>query len=322
MTLKDIAAEVGVSVGTVSKAFADSREVGTETKEKIFSVAKKYGCYEKYKKDVYSKKVIAIICPELESEFYTRIIDEFEKYLCKKYGAVVVISISRFSAEREKELFEYHAFIQKVNGIVLIGSGRKIINSGYVPMIMMDTEASNFDKVGWDMKKAITEAVKYLKCKGHRKIGFIGEKRTKTKCNHYISAMRECGLDIDDRFVQVSQKRFEKGGYEAMKNILAQEELPTAVIAAYDYMAIGAIRCIKENGKKVPEDISVMGIDNISADQYLDIPLTSIHIPVDSLFEAAADILMKKIGNKYYISDGNIIAQCGIIERKSVKDIT
>lgn len=322
MTLKDIAEEAGVSVGTVSKAFSNSNEVSAKTKEKIFSVAKKYGCYEKYKKDGYSQRVIAIICPELESELYTGIADGFEKYLHSKYGAVVNISVSRFNADRERELFEYHAFVQKVDGILLIGGGEKIVNSGYVPMIMMDTQVKNFDKVGWDMKKAISEAVNYLKLKGHRKIGFIGEKRTHMKYEYYISAMRKYGLEVDENFVKISTKRFEKGGFEAMKAILAKDVLPTAVIAAYDYMAIGAIRCIKESGMSVPDDISVMGIDNIYADQYLDTPLTSIHIPVDSLFEAAADILMKKINNKYYVSDGNIVAQCGIIERQSVKDIT
>ena len=114
---------------------------------------------------------------------------------------------------------------------------------------------------------------------------------------------------------------FEDGGYEAMSEIISGGVLPTAIIAAYDYMAIGAIRCIKEHGLSVPGDISVMGIDNISADRYLDIPLTSIHIPFDNLFESAADMLMKKINNKYYVSDSDVIAQCGIIERKSVRDI-
>ncbi len=321
MTLKDIAKEAGVSVGTVSKAFAGSDEIGIKTRERIFDIAKRNGCYEKYKKDKYSQKVIAIICPELGSEFYTRIVDEFEKHLNGKYGAVVNISISRFDSERERELFEYHAFVQKADGIIVIGAAEKIVNSGYVPMILMDTESKNFDKVGWDMKKAIMEAVKYLKDRGHTEIGYIGEKRTHGKYTGYVSAMKAYGLALKSEYVKVSERRFEDGGYEAMSEIISGGVLPTAIIAAYDYMAIGAIRCIKEHGLSVPGDISVMGIDNISADRYLDIPLTSIHIPFDNLFESAADMLMKKINNKYYVSDSDVIAQCGIIERKSVRDI-
>lgn len=322
MTLKDIAAEVGVSVGTVSKAFAGSGEIGEETKQKIFDTAKKNGCYEKYKKEIYGKKVISIICPELGSEFYTRIIDELEKYLFEKYGAVVNVSVSRFSAERERELFEYHAFVQKSDGIILLGSGTKITNSAYVPMIVMDSASDNFEKMGWDMKNAIGEAVKYLKDRGHKKIGYVGEALTGTKYEYYISAMRKYGLEINENHIKVSTKRFEHGGYEAMKAILENGELPTAVVAAYDYMAIGAIQCIKERGLSVPEDISVMGIDNISADSYLDTPLTSIHVPTNGLFETLADVLMKKIDNKYYVSGSEFVVQCGIIERESVAEIT
>lgn len=320
MTLKDIAHHAGVSVATVSKAFAGSCEISRETKDKIFEIAKAFGCYEKYYKEKYSKKVVAVICPELSSEFYGRIVDSLEKRL-SEYGAVTVVSVSHFDSETEKNLFEYHAFIQKADGIIIIGKAEKIINSNNVPAVVVHSDSKNIDCISFDMENAMKEAVRYLKDNGHNKIGFIGEMYTIGKYEHFISAMKTYGLKIEDEHIEISLSRYEEAGYEAMESVLKRKNVPTAVIAAYDYMAMGAMRCIKEHGLKVPDDISVIGMDDISADSYLDTPLTSIRVHVNGIDETAVDILMKKINNKYYRTGSNIIAKGGFVERKSVKNL-
>lgn len=319
MTLKKLSELTGVSVSTISKAFAESSEISEKTKKIIFDTAKSEGCFEKYYKGKYNKKVIAIICPEINSEFYSRKIAVLER-LAGEMGAIAVVSVSNFDTNREKELFEYHSFLQKADGIILIGSGVEIVDSRDVPAVAIGAsdKMKNIDCIGSDLETAVSDAVKYLKENGHRKIGFAGEGKTRGKFELVKRMLEEYGLEIEDKNVFIRKKRFEDAGYECGMQIIKKSADITAVFAAYDYIAIGIIDCLTKHGIKVPQDISVIGMDDISAASYGGIELTSINDPVEKQCSEAIELLKKKMDNKYAYSKKKIVIKSELVKRKTV----
>ena len=134
MTLSQLAKLTNTSVGTVSKAFAGSREISEETRNRIFEAAKKHGCFDKYYKAPRSRPLIALLPPEPEGEYYGREIGILEKALTER-GADTIIAFTRFDPERETQLFRELAYGLRVDGIILWGTGRNIQNSDHIPLI-------------------------------------------------------------------------------------------------------------------------------------------------------------------------------------------
>ena len=128
MNLNTIAKLAGVSVSTVSKAFSGSEEISMQTKEHIFKIARENGCFEKYSKNKYERKVIGVVCPEISSDYYANILAVLNRVITAQ-GGVMISAVSDFSAEKEEELFTYFSVYAKVNGIILIGLKTKLNNS-------------------------------------------------------------------------------------------------------------------------------------------------------------------------------------------------
>ncbi len=319
MKLADIAKEAGVSISTVSKVMNGSSEISEDTRKRVIKIAKDNNVFEKYCHSRYSKRVIAVILPEIKSERYNKMVSVLGEII-EKNGDVAIFAESRFDKEKAVELMEYFAFRSMVDGIIVIGSG-EVPKTLTVPTVVMDGEAegSKADCVTSSSDEAVDEAIKYLKKCGHRKIGFIGERLTDSKLVKFEKIMRRHSMEIDGKYIVVSNERFEKAGFEGMERLLKHEDLPTAVIAAYDYIALGAIEALKNHGKSVPEDMSVIGMDNISAAAYSDISLTTIKVDYDEMCRAAAELIMKKIENKYYRISHNIEVKAELEIRGTVR---
>ena len=108
MNLETLAKLAEVSVGTVSKAFSGSKEISEDTKDRIFALAKEHGCFDKYNKNRFEKKVVAVLCPEIKSEYYTTIATLLERQITS-HGGIMLLSTTEFSEEREMTLFSYYA---------------------------------------------------------------------------------------------------------------------------------------------------------------------------------------------------------------------
>lgn len=323
MTLSTLAKLAGVSVSTVSKAFSGSIEISASTRNKIFEVAKENGCFEKYYKSTYGKKVIAVICPEIISEYYSTIVTSLEEAInCR--GGLMVLSLSHFNRKLSKELFDYHSYFQKTDGIILIGATEEISNGENIPGIALGAENKhkNIDTISINYAEAINEAVCHLAENGHRDIGFIGEKLTESKRDYFIGSLKSNNLRLNNDYIVTTEKRFEQGGYHAMEELFRRNAIPTAILFAYDNMAFGAIKSIKDHGLSVPDDISLIGMDDISAASHPHIPLTTIRVHIEDLCNIALDLLFKKMESRYYTSRQDISVSCSLVKRNSVKRIT
>lgn len=302
MTLAKLAELSGTSVGTVSKAFSGSREVGEKTRERIFALARQYGCFEKYYKAPRQRPVVALLCPEPESEYYGKEIGLLERALYAR-GADAIIAFTRFQPHEEARLFYDLAYRMKVDGVIVWGSGRMIKNSDEIPLVVMSNslkKGSNADVVRVDVEGGMLCLMETIKAQGHTEIGFIGEHLTVKKEEYFKNAMRRIGFPIYDRYVVRTDGRFAEAGEEGIKRMIERGALPSVIIAAYDQIAFGAMRYVKHLGYRIPQDISFIGMDDISATSYLDIPLSSLHSNLEDVCAQMVDLIFKRIENKHY----------------------
>jgi len=314
--MKYLAKLAGVSVATVSKAFRGAEDISQQTRERIFEIAREYGCYGKFHKGKYHKKVIAVICPEMASSYYTRFV-EVLRGLIEQAQCIPVVSADGFNGEKQQELIEYYASYMGVDGIIVFGL-RAELKKGYDTPIVSMLSGSNYtvDFVGVDFKQALTDAVKLLVDYGHEHIAFIGETLSASKVQCFRDVQQTLGKDASR--VVVSQYRFEKAGEDGVTQLFTERQQITALICAYDYIAFGAIKQLKRLGLRVPEDVSVIGMDNISVSQYAETSLSSIGGRPEEICVIAWDLLQKKMKNPYYTSKQNIILRQELILRESV----
>ena len=314
MTMKELAKLANVSLSTVSKAFHDTFDVSTETKEHIFELAKQYGCYEKYYKGKYQKKIIAIICPELESAYYNAYVEKLQK-LIKKHDGIALISSYDFETESQEELLDYYISHLKVDGVFVLGM-KAPLKKGYdIPVIALLSDSRNIkDSISVDLASAIQDALAYLNGLGHQNILFSGEALTRSKEKYFLKSAE----NFSGTYRTVcSAYRFEHAGEDCAEQILALPDKPTAIVCAYDNIAIGLIRYLTSHGYSVPEDFSVIGMDNNHASQYMEHSLTSIDSNPDEVCSIAWDLLSKKLQNSYYKLSQRIIVTGRLIIRES-----
>ena len=319
MTMRELAQMANVSISTVSKAFGDADDVCPETKERIFQIAKEYGCFGKYYKGKFPKKVYAIICSEWVSDFYVGFVERL-KNVIEENGGLVTVSTDDFDNKKQAELIEYYASHLHVDGIVVFGLASKIKKGYDIPVVsVFSSKDPNVDLVRTDMSIAMQDAVELLCANGHQKIAFIGEEKTTAKEEAFCKA---CICFPQLRLsVFRSDCRFEKAGQEAVDALFSDADAPTALVCAYDYIAIGAMKALKERGISVPDQVSVIGADNISSAEYARVPLTTIDSMPDEICATVWDLLLKKQHNKYYRAHRDIIFKATLVVRNSVASV-
>lgn len=170
-----------------------------------------------------------------------------------------------------------------------------------VPFVLADASfvGCNVDCVLMDNRSGIFQAVQYGYKMGHRHIGFISSSQG---CNNFSeryysfrAALMEMGLPVEDKYIFPVSPNV-KDAREDMERLLkAQPELPSLLIAANDQIAIGAMDAIKSAGYQVPDDVSIIGFDDMSTVQYLTPPLTSVHLPYERIARVALNRLVEKI---------------------------
>lgn len=297
ITLSKIAQLAHVSVSTASKAFSMSSEVSEQTRNEIFRIAKEYGCFKKFYNAKYPKYVIAVICPEFHGQYYSGMVATLQGCL-GELGCEVCVASTNFSGDTERELLEYYHHYSNVDGIVIIG-GKSLISSTYeIPLVSVMPAYRQPAGVclHTDYAAAADQMIRHFLDAGIGEIGFIGETQTGAKLEAFHTAMEGRGLPC--KWVTVSEERFEKGGYLAMDQLLQRQELPKAVICAYDHMAIGAIKRLSEAGLRVPKDMLVAGMDNIPECAYLVPGLTSVDFGNEAICRQAAQCVVDQLNGK------------------------
>lgn len=307
--LKDIAAQLGVSVSTVSRALNDSDEISADMKEKVHLVAEELGYTLRGRGGRTTPEwyTAGIIVPEVTSEYYAKIVHMTKEMLSAK-GYSTIIKVTDFVPNEMVEAINcMHRIRVKCLLIVMdddeVMSERivRTIRRSRLPVILITTKyypMLDFDCIHLDEYSGIVMAVQHLQQRGYRRIGFIGEKMTANRMTIFKQAMKFQGLEPETNLICTGSERAEVGGYLRMKELLALPEPPDAVFCSYDTMAIGAIHALRESGLKIPQDMAVIGFDNISVSRYVEGGITTIANPYDDMISIAINVLTKREKNR------------------------
>lgn len=305
--LKDIAEKAGVNVSTVSRALNDSSDINVETKNRIRKIAKEMNYVPNTSaQSLVGKgtKSIGVIVPEIISNYFTHMLVSIESEL-KKRGYSLIIGMTHH--DYKNEIYYLNVMKnRKVDGIILAGSMYKELEdylitmkkSNYIPMVLIQTfvHFPDYDYIMVDDYYGYCMAVEHLKNKGHQKIGFIADEiSSKMRFPMYKKALAKYGLELDKEYTKIGKEMFELGGYLRMKELIQTSHIPSAVFASYDYIAIGAMKALKEYGLRVPDDISIIGYDDIREASYISKPLTTISPPLGEMAKVGVNLLLHKI---------------------------
>ena len=314
--MRELAKMANVSVSTVSKAFSDAEDVSADTKRAIIELAKETGCYGRFNKGKYSKKIIAIICPEFESSYYTGFVVRLQSII-ESHGGIAAVLAYHFNFRLQSELIDYCCSYMKVDGIITFCLKEPLKKGCDLPIVNLFSKSDrNIDEITEDTDDAIAEAVRVLYEKGHRNMAFIGEKLTRSRAQSFLAAV---GKRSDcSPFVYESSLRFEKAGEEGADGVLRSFRKCTALICAYDNIAFGAMKRLKNRGFGIPEDFSVIGVDNLNFGQYTDATLSSIGCDPDEICQLAWELLEKRLKNNRAGCKRQIVMKCRVFLRDSV----
>ncbi|MDC6378963.1 LacI family DNA-binding transcriptional regulator [Pseudomonas graminis] len=306
--IREVARLAGVSVATVSRTLRSPDRVLPQTREKVNTAVKQAG----YRPNLMavqfrSQKTgnLVILVPAIANTFFAQVISGAQRaaqaagyrlLLCDTQGREEVERqfaelVYAHQADGVIQLRAYDPFETATSGAVLppIVNACEVISNGRYPTISLDNLAA---------AKALTT---YLITLGHRRIGLIKGSRTSPltldRLAGYRKALREAGIRFDKELVCHGDFTLNAGFIGASK-MLAMAHRPTALFCENDEMAIGALKRIKEEGLRVPEDISLVGFDDIPMANYCDPPLTTISQPAEAFGERAVEMLIMLIEKK------------------------
>ena len=317
MTLTELAKLAHVSTSTASKAFAGSPEVNEQTREMIFEAAKRAGCFKKFYKSDYPGYVIAVICPEFTSTYYSGFIAKMQECLAR-YNSEMCVMATGFSRETEEKLIEYYDKYNTVDGIIVINGISELPESRRIPIANVSrfAEGRGDIEVTMNLTSPIEELVSELCERGARSFGFVGDKYAPHRLERYRRILEKHGIDVPDMAVAISEdKRFEPCGRAGVDEILSDGNPPRVIFCSYDRIAYGAIRELLDRGYRVPEDVAVFSVDDAPSSEYFKPSLTSVNHAVDETCEAVSTAIIKKIKGEPFAEEIRIV--CPLSRRES-----
>jgi len=303
-TIKQVAEEAGVSIATVSRVLNGKDRVKDSTRSKIWEVIERLNFQpDQNARSMIKKesKLIGLVVPELMNEYWVQLFDVLQNAFWRK-GYTLILGSTDRSPEKEKAFMK--SFVERrVDGII-VGSAltedeelTELLSHYAVPIVSLDPKKRDVACVLGDHLQGATEAVEHLIRLGHRQIAFL--------CGPTIPDYRELGLrnafmmnhlPVDERLIRRvdSTVNFQLG-YNEMKALLAEAAPFTAVFAYSDAVAFGAVRALEEAKLRVPEDIAVVGYDDVQMASMFKPALTTVRQPIRDIGESMAGLLIEMI---------------------------
>ncbi|EIK0770771.1 MULTISPECIES: substrate-binding domain-containing protein [Vibrio] len=330
-TMKDIAKLAGVSTSTVSHVINKTRFVSEEISERVNNAAKELNYYAPSalarSLKVNRTKTIGMLVTTSTNPFFGEVVKGVERS-CYQKGYSLILCNTEGDNERMRQ--SINTLLQKrVDGLILMCSsleGERIdVFERYpdIPVVVMDWGPMLFtsDKIQDNSLRGGYLAAKYLIDCGHTEIGCITgpliKHQAQMRYEGYKRAMNESGLEFNANWIIESDFECE-GGYQAFKKMAQRGALPSSIFVSNDMMAMGVINAANELDIKVPDDLSIIGYDDIHIAKFMSPSLTTIHQPKYRLGQAAVETLVRKLDEKS--TEAQVVQlEPTLVERKSVK---
>ncbi|QHE53693.1 LacI family DNA-binding transcriptional regulator [Pontibacillus sp. HMF3514] len=325
-TIKDVAKRAGVAVSTASYALNGVKKVSDATLQKVLQAAEELH-YQKngFASDLKRTKTntIALILHDLSGPFYSELIRGIQEVTTANgYDLIACSAIGGDDSTATKFLKE-----KRVDGAIVLAHNVSddIIQSSAnadFPVVVLDRHLDNphILHVEVDNYQGGRIATEHLIEKGHKSIAFIsGPKNSHDsdmRYKGYRDALEKHNLTFQSRFKFTGDFQRESG-YRSTKMLIAQQNLPDAIFYANDEMAIGGLKAFADNGIRVPEDISIIGFDDIQISEYLNPPLTTIRQPKYEVGALSAHMIFQLFTGEDVEKHYSLVTE--LVERESVK---
>jgi LacI family transcriptional regulator len=308
-TIVDIARKLGLSAMTVSRALNGNGEVSTKTRERVIACAAALGYHpNRWARSLVTRKslIVGVVIPDIAHSFFTEIVTGIEEVI-EKAGYDILLCHSRSDPARERAEIEMLTG-SRADGLIVAPvqpedqpEPFEELRRREVPFVLVDRffAGEEFYRVGVDDRAAGRLATSYLLDLGHRSVAHIAGPSISTgslRRRGYLDALRAAGVASRKDWIVAADFDIE-GGREAMHRLLKAGTPPTAVFAANDPMAIGAVYACREAGLRVPEDVSIVGAGNIEGPHHPNPFLTTIEWPRVEQGRVAAELLLAAIAD-------------------------
>jgi LacI family transcriptional regulator len=305
ITIQDVAIAAGVSVSTVSRVLNDKDDTAPETYERVKAVIADMGYTSGLAaRSMRSSKtnVIGLIMPDAGEPFPIEVMKGVNSAIAALDYDLLIYTCGdnrkHFTADRERK------FVSLLNnsitdGVVVITPAATHFNTS-APVVAVDPhyEITEYPSVISTNKEGATEAMNYLITLGHRRIGFIGGRSDLMSANRrlygYKESLAQAAIPIDPELI-VQGDFTANAGFQCTQQLLDLPVPPTAIFAANDQSALGAYRAIQEAGLSIPEDLSIIGFDNIPDAAQVKPGLTTVDQSIQEMGKIAIQILVKLI---------------------------
>lgn len=307
-TIRDVAREAGVSIATVSRVLQGSPKVLPETQERINEAIRRLNYTPNRLAQQFRSqetKNILVIVPEIGNTFYSDILAGSKSVALQKGYSVLIVD-SNSNPDDEKHFYEM--LVQKqVDGIIDFSAAQpsnELQNYAEKYPVVLGCRYVNCEavpNVTIDNTKATIDITNYILSLGHRKICYLaGPADThvyRARLDGFLQAVKKRGIEVPDGNILVSDASIQ-GGYDTVNKLLNSGETFTAIVASGDTMAVGAIRALNDAGYRVPEDVAVVGFDDIELSRVFRPSLTTVRQPKYQIGARATEILLDLIAGK------------------------
>ncbi|MDD5062749.1 MAG: LacI family DNA-binding transcriptional regulator [Candidatus Marinimicrobia bacterium] len=329
-TIKDIARLANCSLSTVSKALNGRRDVSKVMRERILYIAQQQkftpNAFGKGLKNKRTESVGVIFCRETRplsmNPFYSRVLEGIEAELViNNYNLVLHLLSEEYHGELPKLIKEH-----TVDGIILAGildhNFVEQVKKTSIPVVFVNPNFLNddYDQIFIDDEHGALQATQYLINKGHKRIGFIsGDLERKSfllRYQGYRKALAYNKIEYDDEIVRTGGL---ENGYEQVATLMKQKNRVTAIFATNDLNAIYGYKAVEDTGLRIPQDVSIIGFDDIDLSKIANPPLTTIRVYKEEMGSIAVRVLLQLI-NKENRKPTTTLLPVKLIERDSVRD--
>ena len=308
VSLKDLAAQLGVSIATVSRALRNSHEVGEELREKVQELAKELN----YRPNPFAQslrseapKVIGVVVPNLVTHYYSAVLDGIEDYASQEGYSVIAINSHENYIKEEKAIDNF--INMHVEGIIACLSQDTVDYSHFeeihkmgIPLVFFARTClpELFSQVVANGAEAAEQATAHLLDTGSKRVAFLGGPNhldmVRRRKHGYLEALKERRIPIDRDIIICNKIDFESSRETALE-ILSKENRPDAILAFNDIITYAAFDAIKTLGLRIPEDVAIIGFTDTDASAFVTPKLSSIEDQSHKTGAVACELLMRNI---------------------------
>lgn len=308
VTIYDIAEKAGVSIATVSRVFNKHPRVSDRTRERVFRVAEDMG-YQPHvsARNLAQRKthLVSAVIPMMTNYFFVEVLRGLQDRLIDSEYDLLVYSapgIEDVTKQLQRAIQRGQSEGVLLFATPILDEHLKRLQKRKHPVVLVDAFHPELDSISTDNRQGGYSATQHLIEEGCTRIGMIMANPVSVpaadRFRGYREAILDAGLHFDDRYVVVSREHWqhgfsEKAGYEAMVRLLKETPRPDGVFVASDIQALGALRALHDRGIRVPEDVALVGFDDIKFSEY--VGLTTLRQPMHEMGRLAVEKLLLRI---------------------------